>query len=106
MGGRAADGIADTGVDCQVEIRAIRTERIASANAQFIAALPPAVLAYDDARIELVTEARPRPHSAGRGAHIDPVSISDAARRGRRGVQFDLRIQCTLAQAGQRTMLG
>ena len=66
MGWRAADGIADTGVDCQVEVRAIRTERIATANAQFIAALPPAMLAYDDARIELVTEARPRPHSAGR----------------------------------------
>ena len=45
------------------------------ANSQFIATLPPAMLADDDARIELFTEARPGPHSAGRGAHINPISI-------------------------------
>src|ERR1700730_7259079 len=106
MGWSAADRIADAGVDRQVEVRAVRTERIAIANAQLIATLPPAMLAYDDARIELGTEARPRPHSAGRGAHIDPISISDAACRGRCGIELDLRIQCALAQARQRTMLG
>ena len=86
MGWRAADGVADAGVDRQVEVRTVRTERIAIGNAQFLATLPPAMLAHDDARIELVTEARPRPHSAGRGAHVDPISISDAACRGRRGI--------------------
>ena len=106
MGWRAADGIADAGVDGQVEVRAVRTERIAIANSQFIATLPPAMLADDDTRIELFTEARPGPHSAGRGAHINPISIPDAACRGRRGIQLDLRIQCALAQARQRTMLG
>ena len=79
MGWSAADRIANAGVDRQVKVRAVRIERIAIANSQFIATLPPAMLAYDDARIELVTEARPRPHSAGGGAHIDPISISDAA---------------------------
>ena len=63
-----------------------KAERIAIANTQFLATLPPAMLAHDDARIELGTEARPRPHSAGRGAHFDPISIFDAACRGRRGI--------------------
>ena len=106
MGWRAADGIADTGVDGQVEVRAIRTERIAIANAQFIATLPPAMLAHDDARIELVTEARPSPHAADRGAYVNPISVPDAACRGRRGIELDLRIQCALAQARQGAMLG
>ena len=86
MGWRAADGIADAGVYRQVEIRAVRIERIAIANAQFIATLPPAMLADDHARIEFVTEARPRPHATDRGAHIDPITISDAACRGRRWI--------------------
>ena len=53
MGWRAADGIADARVDRQVEVRAVRTERIAIADSQFIATLPPAMLAHYDARIEL-----------------------------------------------------
>ena len=85
-------GSRTAGVDRQVEVRAVRTERIAIANSQFIATLPPAMLADDNAWIELFTEARPRAHSAGRGAHINPISIPDAACRGRRGIQFDLRI--------------
>src|SRR5258708_8677387 len=105
MGWSAADGIANVGVDRQVEVRAVRIERIAIANSQFIATLPPAMLADDDARIELFTEARPGPHSAGRGAYVDPISVPDSACRGRRGIELDLRIQCALAQARQCRML-
>ena len=106
MGWSAADRIANAGVDRQVEVRAVRIERIAIANSQFIATLPPAMLAYDDARIELFTEARPGPHSAGGGAYVNPISVPDSACCGRRGIELDLRIQCALAQARQCTMLG
>ena len=79
MGWRAADGIANAGVDRQVEVRAVRIERIPIANSQFIATLPPAMLAHDDARIELCTEARPGPHSTRRGAYDNPISVPDSA---------------------------
>jgi len=80
MGRRAADGIANADVDCQVEVGSVRIERIAITNSQLIASLPPAMLADDDARIEPFTEARPGPHSAGRGAYIHPVSVPNATR--------------------------
>jgi hypothetical protein len=102
----AADGIADRGIDGGVEVGAIRTERIAIGEAQFVAALPPAMLADDDARIKLRAETCARPHGAGRGAQLDPISVADAAGRGRRGMELDLRIQRAFAQGRQRTMLG
>ena len=98
MGWSAADGIANGGVDRQVEVRAVRIERIGIANSQFIAALPPAVLADDNAWIELFAEPRPGSHSAGRGAHVNPVTVLDSACCGSRGIQFDLRMQCALAR--------
>ena len=76
------------------------------ANSQFIATLPPAMLADDNAWIELVAEARPGPHSAGRGAHVNPVAVLDSACCRSRRIEFDLRMQCALAQARQCTMLG
>lgn len=106
MGWSAADGIANGGVDRQVEVRAVRIERIGIANSQFIAALPPAVLADDNAWIELFAETRPGLHSAGRGTHVDPISILDSACCGGRWIQFDLWMQCALAQARQCTVLG
>jgi len=105
MGWRAADGIANADVDHQVEVRTVRIERIAIANSEFIATFPPAMLAYDDARIELFTEARPGPHSAGRGAYVDPIPVPDPAGRGCCGIHLDLRIQCALAQAWQGPVL-
>src|SRR5258708_22907958 len=99
MGWSAADGISNAGVDHQVEVRALRIERIAIAGSQLIATLPPAMLAHDDARIELFAEARPGPHSTGRGAYVNPIPVPDPACRGRCGIHLDLRIQCALAQA-------
>ena len=78
MGWRAADGIANADVDHQVEVRTVRIERIAIANSEFIATFPPAMLAYDDARIELLTKTCTRAHAACRGAHIDPIPVPDS----------------------------
>src|SRR5262249_13030248 len=99
MGRRAADGIANAGIDRQIEVRAVRIERIAMLRSQFVATLPPAMLAHDDARVQPAAEARSCPRSAGRGAHFNPIAICDAARGGRRGIELDLRIQRALAQA-------
>ena len=106
MGWSAADGIANGGVDRQVEVSAGRIERIRIANSQFIATLPPAMLADDNAWIELFAETRPGSHSAGRGAHVNPVAVLDSACCGSHRVQFDLRMQCALAQAWQCAVLG
>ena len=106
MGWSAADGIANGGVDRQIEVSAGRIERIRIANSQFIATLPPAMLADDNAWIELFAETRPGLHSAGRGTHVDPISILDSAYCGGRWIQFDLWMQCALAQARQSTVLG
>src|ERR1700675_4071696 len=106
MGLSAADRIANGGVNRQVEVRAVRIERIGVANSQFIASLPPAMLADDNAWIEFFAEARPGSHSAGRGAHVNPIAVLDSARCGSRRIQFDLWVQCVLAQTRQCTMLG
>src|ERR1700675_696657 len=105
MGLSAADRIANGGVNRQVEVRAVRIERIGVANSQFIASLPPAMLADDNAWIEFFAETRPGSHSAGRGAHVNPVAVLDSACCGSRWIQFDLRMQCALAQTRQITLL-
>src|SRR5256885_11735980 len=96
---RATDRIANGRVDCQVEIRAVRMERIGIGNSQLVATLPPAMLTDDNAWIELFAEPRPGSHAAGRRAHVNPIAILDAACRGRRRIEFDLRMQRALAQA-------
>src|SRR6202790_818622 len=106
MGWRAADRIANGDVDGQVEVRAVRIERIGIASSQFIATLPPAMLADDNARIERFAETRPGSHSAGRGTHVNPVAVLDSACCGSRRVQFDLPMQCALAQARRCRGLG
>src|SRR6266478_7204049 len=98
MGRSAANGIANGGVDRQVEVCAVLIERIGIAYSQFLAALPPAMLADDNARIEFFAEPRPGSHPAGRGAHGNPISIVDSACRGGCRMQLDLRVQSALAQ--------
>src|ERR1700694_5457233 len=70
---RAADGIADGDVDRQVEIRAVRIEKIGPAGSQFIASLPPAMLADDNPWIEFFAETRLGSHFARGGAHVNPI---------------------------------
>ncbi|HWN79512.1 MAG TPA: hypothetical protein VNN81_16870 [Bradyrhizobium sp.] len=106
MGLSAADWIANGGVNRQVEIRAVGIERIGTANSQFIASLPPAMFAHDNAWIEFFAETRPDSHSAGRGAHLNPIAVLDSACCGSRRIKLDLRVQCALAQTRQCTMLG
>jgi len=65
--------------------------------------LPPAMLADDDAGVEVVVE-------PGAGAHLrgldrQPVAIGDAARWRRCGTQLDFRMRGALVQAGQRVVL-
>ena len=98
MGWGAADRIANGGVNHQIEVCAVRTEQIGVANSQFIASLPPAMLADDDAWIEFFGKARPGSHGAGRRAHVDPIAVLDSACCGGRGIEFDLRMQGALAQ--------
>ena len=59
MGWGTADTIADGDVDQQVEVRAVRTERVGIINSQFITRLPPAMLTDDNTGIEIFTETRP-----------------------------------------------
>ena len=105
MGLSAAYWIANGGVNRQVEVRAIRIEGIRGANLQFIASLPPAMLADNNAWIDFFVETRSGTHSAGWGAHLNPIAILDSTRCGSRRIQFDLRVHGMLAQTGQCTML-
>src|ERR1700688_3065679 len=105
MGWSTADTITNGGVDRQVEIRAVRSERIGIDGSQFIASLPPAMLTDDNAWVELWAETRPGSHSARGGAHVNPISILDTACCSSRRMQLDLRMQCALAQTRQCTML-
>ena len=101
----AADRIANGGVNRQVEVCAVRIKRIGVANSQFIASLPPAMFANDNAWIELIAETRAGAHSTGRSTHVNPIAVPDSACRGSRGIEFNLRLGRVLAQTRQRTML-
>src|SRR5258708_8308675 len=101
----AADRIANGGVNRQIEVCAIRIERIGIANSQFVASLPPAMLADNDTWIKFFAEKRPGSHPPGRGAHVNPVSVLDSSHRSGRGMQFDLGVQSAFAQTWQCAML-
>src|SRR5207253_2008964 len=73
--------------------------------AELRAGLPPAVLADDDARVEIVVEARAGAHAAIGRLDRHPLADGDATRRGRARVQFDLWVERALAQARQRALL-
>src|SRR5512132_3388985 len=103
---RAANGIANGGIDRQVEVGAVLIEWVGIADSQFLAALPPAMFAYDNAWIEFFAETRPGSNPAGRGAHGNPISIVDTACRGSFGMQLNLRVESALAQTRQCSMLG
>src|SRR5437773_6266703 len=105
MSWRAAHRIAVRRVHGKIEIGALRGERIVARRIEFLAGLPPAMLANDDARIELVIEAGLGSHAARRCLNGDPAAGRDAARRCRVGMQFDLRVLCALSQAWQGAML-
>ena len=99
MGRGSADRIANGGVDCQIEVRAVRIEGIGGGHSQLFAALPPAMLADDNAWIEFIAEPRSGPHPAGRCADLNPIAVLTAG-CGSRRIQFDLRVQCALRRLG------
>ena len=82
----ATDGIANGGVNHQVEIRPVGAERIGGAYSQCIATLPPAVLADNNAWIDFFAESCPGTHSAGWRTYVNPIAILDSARCGGRGI--------------------
>ena len=106
MGRRTTDGIADCRVNCPIEVRAFRAERIIAHRTQFPACLPPTVLAYNNPRVKLIVQSGAYPHGSSRRLNIDPASGGNIARRCSFGVQFHFRMECALTQAGYGSMLG
>ena len=98
-------GIADGGVDGQIEIRALRAERVIAGAPNSSQLCHQPCSPDDDARIKSVVQPGACPHAAGRRLDRHPVPGADAARRRRVRMQFHLRIERALAQARQGAML-
>src|SRR5262245_2498437 len=88
MRGRAADGIERVAADEQVEIGACLAKRIVGRCTECRAALPPAMFAHYDARIEVRVEMGAGAHAARRCCDRDPVALGDLA------CPRCLRVQC------------
>src|SRR5439155_25154077 len=87
--GGAADRIDRRCPDQQVEIGAVRAERVVAGRAELGAGLPPAMLADHDARVEVVVEPGAGAHAALRGLDRHPLAGGNAARLRRCGMQLD-----------------
>ena len=105
MSGCAAYGITYSWVYRAIVVGAITAERIISGQTKFLAGLPPAVLADNDARIQIVVKFCARAHPPCRGCHYHPRSRRYPPRTCGVWMYFDLRIRGALAQAGQATVL-
>ena len=102
---RSADWIKRLAADDQIEIGAVRRERVVPRRADFRAGLPPAVLANDYTRIEVLVQPRTGTYTALRRCNRYPVAVRDATCLRRRGVQFHFRMRGAVAQTGQCAML-
>ena len=76
---RAADRVARFPADDQVETGAVGSERVVARRAELVTCLPPAVLAADDARVEVGIELGARPRPSARRLVRHPVAGADAA---------------------------
>src|SRR4029450_13556219 len=103
---RPAHGIDGRVADDQVEIGAVRAERIVAGRADLRAGLPPAVLAARDARLQGLVERPPRADAALRRLPRHPVARLDPTLGGCHRVQLDLWIALAAAQARQAAVLG
>src|SRR5438105_998641 len=77
---RAAARIERRAADDQVEVGAVRSERVIAGCADLLAGLPPAVLADDHIGIEAVVEAGAGAHAPLRRLDRHPVAAGYAAR--------------------------
>jgi len=103
--GRTAYWIANRGVDHRIKVRPFRAEWVVAGCGDFIAALPPPVLANYDAGIEVIIQADACTHAAEGGFYRHPVSFRDAAFRGDGGVHFHFGMRCAFAQTWQSAVL-
>ena len=71
--------------------------QLGAGSAEFGASLPPAVLADNDARVEMLVEPRSGAHLALGGLDRYPVAGSNAACLGSCGVEFDFRMRGAFA---------
>ena len=97
---RSADSIKHRAANDQVEIGAVRCERVIPRRVYLRAGLPPAVLANHHTGIEVVIQPRAGTYSAFRRYDRHPVAVGDATCLRRRGMQFHFRMRSTLAQTG------
>src|SRR5262245_13841322 len=102
---RAADRVDHLVADNQVEIGAIRSERVISGRTNVRASLPPAVLSAHDIRRKCVIQPRTRPIASCRCLDVYPVARADAALGRSRRMHLDLRIERAPSQTRQRPML-
>src|SRR5262245_43240735 len=101
----SAHGI-DRGVaDDQIEIGAVRSERIVAWRADLGTRLPPAMLAANDPWIETLVQADAGPCCSLRRFDRGPIASAEPARGGRRGMQLDFGVTSASAQARQTAML-
>jgi hypothetical protein len=92
MRGRSAHRVNGVAVDEKVEVGPVGAVRVVARRADFLARLPPAVLATDHVFMEGVIQARASADAAGRSRYPHPVAGTDAAGGGEVGMQLDLRV--------------
>src|SRR6516162_363860 len=96
----SADRVECGAADDQVEIGAVRLEWVVARRADLRACLPPAMLADDDAGVEVAVEPGAGTHTAFRGLDRHPVAIGDAARPRRLRMKLHFGMRGAFAQAG------
>src|SRR5262245_24714790 len=79
---RPAHGVEDCAADQQIEVGPFGTERVISWRFLDLATLPPAMLADDDARIEICVEGSFCPDTSFLGRDQNPISRRNPARLG------------------------
>ena len=91
--------------DEAIIIRTLGVVRAIAGQAERRTGLPPAVLRGDDARVELRSVPRPRPHAPVRGGNHHPVPRLNPALSGGRRMEFHFRVWDEAPQAGQGAVL-
>src|SRR5215472_1294652 len=94
----AADWVDDVAADHQIDVGAVRTERIVTGQIKLGTCLPPAVLRRHDAVGEIAHQACPRAYPPIRRGDRHPIVSPDAARGGGVRAQLDHRFGKQLAQ--------
>jgi hypothetical protein len=100
-----ADRVYGRVADQNIVIGALSSLRVIPGPPERRTGLPPAVLRTDDARVEMGLQPCPRPYAPLWRGDYHPVPKLNTARRGRRWMEFDLRVGDEAPQAGHAAML-